>query len=124
MFDPELWERTSEDGNPNTGQFPGNAAYIGGYVDGEIIGLFVLHDSRLGYEAHFQVLKPYRKYARAFIRQALDICDCRVVVEIPDIYPEVINFAVKSGFKTIGINPESFKKHGKLHDQHIMEHMK
>jgi len=108
---------------PEVFNFPKEPLYLGGYLNDEIIGLFTLHASSLGCKAHFQVLKPYRKYSREFIKLALDSCLCdKVYVEIPTLYMEVINFAKKSGFRKIGISDKLFLKNGIEYEKYIMEY--
>jgi hypothetical protein len=82
-----------------------NHLYIGGYVEGALIGIMVYHISNNDIECHIQVLPEYRKqHAEEFAKQSLDIFrggKKRVIANIPEKFQNVIRFAKKVGFEGI-----------------------
>lgn len=127
--DPELWDRISEDGNkkddfkilPNPYFW-----WIGCYSKkGVLVGIFWLHHiNNVTIQLHAHVKKEYRKdYAyqcgreilKYFIKEFKNYE--KMIAEIPEIYPDVIKFTLKFGFKEEGVNRLSYKKNNKIVNQ-------
>lgn len=119
IFDAEIYERISDDNCPPKEKFKvpfNDAEYIGGYVEGEIASLFVVHDKKM----HFMVLKKFRKYARELLNASFCMRPKDVYCVIPSLYPEVINFAKNYGFKQTAVHKNAHLKNGILYDNHIL----
>lgn len=104
LCDAEIWEREADDFCMPREAFPGlpdSVSCIGGYVNGEIMGLAMTHQTPDGLKFHFAVLRPYRRQARAFLALVLDKVG-KVYCDIPDCYRAVINFAKHAGFVESG----------------------
>lgn len=113
LYDDEIYDRVTDDNCPKKEDFNlpdiSNIDVLGGYIDNKIVGLFMVHDSKL----HFMVLKKHRKYARSFLQKCLKLYEKPVYCEIPVLYNCVINFAKKSGFKLIAILKDAHTKNNK-----------
>jgi hypothetical protein len=119
LMDDEIYDRISNDVSPPKEHFQiphDGVVYIGGYIDGLIASLFIVHDGLM----HFMVLPDYRRFARELLAQSFRLWPFKVRVEIPVLYRPVINFARNFGFKDVGINKEAHLKNGKLHDEYIL----
>ena len=122
---PEIYPRITEDGAPPREEYnpPGKAIFVGGFLGDEIIGLMIYHkDTAVVWGCHVQVLPDYRDYAFDFGKQALDWLKemtnaKKVTAQIPVLYPDVIRFAEKHGFKNEGTNKQSYLKNGQLTDK-------
>ena len=104
-------------------EYPQDWVYIGGYLNGKLIAVSMVHLFEKGYKFHYQVLKSYRVYARIMLNQALGVIMPRckkIYCEIPDLYQSVINFAKKAGFREVSKNESSILKNGQLYDRHLM----
>ena len=123
---PEIFKRISDDYSIPINEFepPLECEYIAGYVNSNIIGLMIYNKVNERVKCHFQVLPEFRfKYSRQFVRMALDIGKAKnasIYAEIPNCYPEVVNFAKKSGFKIVGKIVNSCKKSGLFYDDIIL----
>lgn len=96
--------------------------YLIGYIEDKPIGLFVFYrNTDVSLWVHIQVLPEYRKeYAYEFGQKCIDKVRhlaVKLCAQIPVIYPNVIQFAEKSGFEVEGINKVSHLKNGELVDQ-------
>lgn len=121
IFDKEIYDRISDDKSPDREDFQiprNNVSYIGGYVDGIIVSLFIVHGKKL----HFMVLKKFRVYANELLKASFALWPRNVYVEIPTLYRSVINFAKNFGFKEIGVDKKSHLKNGKLYDCHKLSY--
>ena len=109
--DPEIYDRIGDDGAPSVDEFeavpPSDSVYY--LTDEENIGLVFYHwKNCVTLEGHIQVLKRYRHRAIEFgelaLKWAWDNTDARkIVVTIPEIYPDVIKFVTKFGFEIDGL---------------------
>jgi hypothetical protein len=101
-----------------------NHAYIGGYVNGVIVAIMVYHKYLDGDACHVQVLPEYRKqYAKSFGQQSLLFRrTAPLYAEIPDLYGNVLNFAILNGFAVIDIVVDSYIKNGEKHNMNILEY--
>jgi len=88
--------------------------YIAGYVDNEIIGVLVYHSYLDGRECHVQVLPKYRKeHAKEFGEQALMFKGTLpLYAEIPDLYQNVLDYALLNGFVIAGVKYNCYIKNG------------
>lgn len=123
---PDIYPVISSDLAPNPEDYEptikGNV-FLVGRVDDVPIALFILYPCNdVTAWCHVQVLPEYRKeYAYKFglaaIAYAWDLLGVsKLVAQIPAIYPNVIAFAERCGFKREGVNTKSHLKDGKLVD--------
>jgi len=108
MFDPEIYDRIkiSED-KP---ELPvENVRYIGGYLQGELIGVIVYYRRKKYTTCHIQVLKAHRAaLAVKFGRMALKLSKTNVLfTNIPKRFTDVIRFVQYFNFKQVAINGDS-----------------
>ena len=88
--------------------------------DGDIIGIFnFTHITSICFEMHPIIYKKYRlKYARQCMEWAfmffLETDKNKIIVQIPEDRPELVNFAKHHGFIEEGINRDSLMKQGKI----------
>ena len=89
-------------------------SYIMGYVKGLPIGVMIYHTYRDGNECHVQVLPEYRKeYAKQFGQQSLEFRGTvPLYAEIPDLYKNVLDFALLNNFEVIDIIDDGYIKNG------------
>ena len=121
IYDDEIYDRITDDNCPPKEEFKtpteGYEA-VGGYVNGKIASIFVVHDTKM----HFMVLKPFRKYASKLWIQTIGFKPCSGYCEVPELYRSLINFAKKHGFKETSIKQDAHKKNGKLYNIHRLEY--
>ena len=98
--------------------------YVGGYVKGEIIALMVYHKYLNGLECHVQVLPKHRKeHAINFGEQSLLFKGTLpLYAEIPDLYKNVLDFALMNDFKVIDVRENEYVKNGKPYNVNILMH--
>lgn len=118
LLNPEIYDRISDDDCPLILELP-EMDYLGGFVDGELASVTIFHPFRDGMKIHFNVLKEYRSKAD-FLLDASMVYDCPIYVEIPTLYPEVINYAKHHGFKEISRRFNTYRKNGKLYDRVLL----
>ena len=124
----EIYDTITDDESPNVEDFnpPINDdyLYIGGYVNSKIIGLMVYHKYLDGNKCHVQVLPEFRKkYARKFGEQVLEFRGhSPLYAEIPDLYKNVLDFALLNKFKVIGIKQNDYIKQGKTYNTNILRY--
>lgn len=126
---PEIWDRITSDKSPQSDEWEisRHGIYLGGYVDGNIVAIMIFHelDDRSG-QCHIHTLPEGRKqFAFEFAQGALDwywtyFDHDRLFAEVPTLYPDVIGFAKKFGFREVGLKPESFNKSAMLYDKVIL----
>ena len=118
LCNPAIYDTITDDNCPNIEGFepPINDEYlyVGGYVDNEIIGLMVYHEYLDGNKCHVQVLPEHRKeHAKQFGEQSLQYRGTRpLYAEIPDLYKNVLDFAILNDFKVIKRIDNGFIKNG------------
>lgn len=130
MCDPEIYERVSSDGTVNRCDWypviSDNERWLAAYVDDELAGVLNTHPiNPVCWEGHIQILKPCRRYAHPLFKLALNWAwqntpAEKIVVQIPAMYFDVIEFVQHHGFKVEGVNTRSIKKYGVLLDQVYM----
>jgi hypothetical protein len=111
-YNEEIWERGTDDSCPPKEDFKlpyDMFEFLGCYLEDKIIGLASIEkDDRL----HFEVLKPYRLYAREALKACLKQLNRNLYCVIPTYYRSVINFAKNNGFKEVGIFHKNCTKNG------------
>tara|TARA_R110000782_G_scaffold200813_2_gene289594 strand:- start:177 stop:611 length:435 start_codon:yes stop_codon:yes gene_type:complete len=118
LCNPSIYDTITVDSSPNIEDFelPVNdkSLYIGGYVDDKIIGLMVYHKYLDGNKCHVQVLPEHRKeHAKEFGEQSLKFRGTQpLYAEIPDLYKNVLDFAILNDFKVIKRINDGFIKNG------------
>lgn len=116
-FDPEIWERISDDTLPPKEQFKLSYEifeFRGFYIEKKLIALASIEKDG---NFHFEVLKPYRKFSREILRICLSHLEKSVYCIIPSLHRSVINFAKKNGFKEIGESGKFFIKNKIIYPQ-------
>jgi hypothetical protein len=113
----ELWDAIAEDGAPPYQPDIVNEYYVGIFADGEYIGMYRLHQLKsVLWEGHAFILN--RKHSigsgDAIKKWVVDnLEDARkVIVHIPECFPNVIAFVKKIGFTEQGYNSDSYTKDG------------
>ena len=98
--------------------------YIGGYVNGKIIALMVYHKYLDGNECHVQVLPEYRKeYAVKFGEQSLTFKGTQpLYAEIPDLYKNVLVFALLNNFEVIDVKENDYIKNGETYNVNVLRY--
>lgn len=123
---PDIYDRISEDGAPSAESYQPNmdsATFLVGVVDAMPIGVFIVHQiNGVTWECHLQVLPEHRKnHASEFLTRCIDLVSNagvkKIVAQIPYLYPNVKDFALRHGFHIEGVNRKSYLKHGQLYDQ-------
>ena len=118
LCNPAIYDTITDDNCPNIEDFEppinNKYLYVGGYVDNEIIGLMVYHEYLDGNKCHVQVLPEHRKeHAKQFGEQSLQYRGTRpLYAEIPDLYKNVLDFAILNDFKVIKRIDNGFIKNG------------
>lgn len=124
LLRPEIVATIAEDGIDPTRFEPDlRECWLGMYTD-ELVGLYRVHAlNSVTVQIHAHVLPEHRKAhsldtGRAALRWIHDHTPyAKVVCEIPEVYPNVKDFAVKNGFRVEGLNRASYRKGGKVIDQ-------
>ena len=129
---PGLYEWTSDDGSPSREEYhppvDDRIWYVLAREKGSLLGLWMLVPrNRIEYEVHTNLLPGHGyKRARRAARAAIDwawanVPNCRrLVTAVPAFNRIAYQFAVDSGFKLIGVDEKSFRKHGTDYDQALM----
>ncbi len=126
---PEIYETISGDDCPKLEEFEppmiDDYTYIVGYVKGEPIGVMIYHKYRDGNECHVQVLPQHRKeHAIKFGEQALEFRGTlSLYAEIPDLYKNVLAFALLNNFKVIEVKENDYIKNGKLYNVNVLRYI-
>lgn len=128
LTDPEVYDRIKDDEFPEEPPTdrnvwpPPESIYYGGFVDGELASVSIVHPTENGGQFHFQVLKPYREHKRELLRQALEYYrDWNLWCEIPDLYPGVLKLAKEFGFREVEVLSDHYVKNGQRYDSRILE---
>ena len=127
LCNPAIYDTIIDDNCPLVEDFEppidDDHLYVGGYVKGEIIALMVYHKYLDGNECHVQVLPEYRKkYAIKFGEQSLLFRGTLpLYAEIPDLYQNVLDFALLNNFKVINVKQNDYIKTGKTYNVNVLE---
>lgn len=101
--------------------------YVIGLVDGEAVGLVMIHDTDGHKQCHVQVIPKHRKeHSKEFGVKGMQwIWDNtkidRLVASIASIFPNVRKYAEMQGFKVIRTLEKAYEKNGILSDVWILE---
>ncbi|MEE9532746.1 MAG: hypothetical protein V3W52_17340 [Syntrophobacteria bacterium] len=125
---PEIYEVITDDNSPSVDEIvpplDGKTEYIGGFVDGAIIGVVIHHTHNDRLDIHLQVLPEHRKQSREFFTEVMEILkqkDEPIFAEVPVCYPNVLAFGREFGFKEIDTLKDDYPKHGKLFDTKVIQ---
>ena len=127
LFNPAIYDTITTDNCPLLGEvdppLTDEYLYVGGYVDGKIIALMVYHKYLDGNKCHVQVLPEYRKdYAKKFGEQSLLFRGTLpLYAKIPDLYKNVLDFALLNKFEVIDIEKDAHIKNGKTYNVNVLE---
>lgn len=125
---PAIYDTITDDNNPDIQGFEppitDDYLYVGGYEKGEIIALMVYHKYLDGNECHVQVLPEHRKeHAKQFGEQALLFRGTLpLYAEIPSLYKNVLDFALKNNFKVIETKDDGYIKNGIKHRINVLKY--
>lgn len=121
LKDPEIFARIAEDGiDIDEYEAPDDAIYV---MDESSTCLMIYHSQNsITLECHVHVLKEFRHIAMDFGQAALDWAwnntkASKIVAQIPEIYPDVVKFALKNGFEIEGLNENSYIRDNKIYSQ-------
>jgi hypothetical protein len=117
-----VYARAAKDDSPSRESItpPEEYTYLGGFLDGKLVCVFILHETDLGQTCHFQALKDYRVEADVFGYMFLNETKGDIWARIPLCYPRVIEFARRHGFIEAGVDPGQFVKGGIALERLIM----
>jgi len=124
---PDIWATIAED-NQTPDEFTvdlSSEMYVAVLVDGLIIGFYAFRAiNGIELDIHAQILPDYRKkYALASGKLIIDwvfdnLPEChKLTAQIPFLYPNVKEFALKQGLQVEGVNRSSYRKNGKIYNQ-------
>lgn len=127
---PDIYPRIHQDGSSSAEDYqlkmPDSALFLAGYQGDQIIGVMIFDAlTPYVYDCHVHVLPDHREHALEFARATFQhlwdhTSAIKITAQIALIYPDVIKFAQKCGFKCEGINVGSYVKHGQIFDQAYM----
>tara|TARA_R110002096_G_scaffold66306_1_gene161345 strand:- start:8508 stop:8954 length:447 start_codon:yes stop_codon:yes gene_type:complete len=126
LCNPVIYDCINDDSSPKSKDFEppisDEYTYYAGYVNGDIIGLMVYHKYLDGNECHVQVLPDHRKeHAINFGEQSLLFRGTLpLYAEIPDLYKNVLAFALLNSFKVIDVKQNDYIKNGKTYNVNVM----
>lgn len=124
---PEIYNTIASDECPKLEDFEPPMGeeylYMVGYVKGAPIGVMIYHKYKDGNKCHVQVLPEYRKeYAKKFGEQSLLFRGTLpLYAEIPDLYKNVLDFALMNNFKVIDVKKNDYIKNGKTYNMNVLE---
>jgi hypothetical protein len=125
---PEIYITISSDNCPCATEFapPINSdyKYIVGFVNEKPIGVMIYHKYLDGNECHVQVLPEYRKeHAVKFGEQSLLFRgNLPLYAEIPELYKNVLNFALSNSFYIIDTIDDGYIKNGVKYPVNILKY--
>ena len=125
---PEIYDciTTDESGDSESYDIPINDIYlyVGGYVKGEIIAVMVYHDFRDGLELHIQVLPNFRnEYALEFGERGMMFRGRKpLYATIPDLYKNILDYALSFGFEVIERIESTETKNGKTFIDNVLKY--
>jgi hypothetical protein len=104
---------------------PARAVSLGLTSGHETLGVAVLMPYRDGWSIHFYMgatgrLQWARRFGREVVAQVVGL-GCPAYVQIPVVYPAVMNFARKLGFERVGSEPRGYRKGGRWHDCEVLQ---
>ncbi len=121
-----LWDSVSDDGASIDTWAPSpDWTFLEIQHRGERIGIYEIHPlNTITYQLHANILPQYRKLVTYDISKAVHkwlIENCRpnatkFVACIPACFPNVIEYALGSGWKCEGVMEKAYLKNGETHD--------
>lgn len=128
LSDPEIIERTSEDGADLDDLTEDEGEYIiGTYLDDLLIGVWRLTSlSSVCLEVHCHILKAFRVLSYDSWAQVFELIDkhlpeyVKFNAKIPVCFPEVYHFSKNIGMKDEGVDRHSIRLKGELFDQWLV----
>lgn len=122
--DNDIYESISDDRCPPKEDFKmpyEDFKFLGVYLKKKIIGLMIIEDDN---RVHYQVLPEHRKEcADEGARKCLLLLQRPIFAEIPTLYPNVVGFVKKHGFKKFKKIDRTLLKGGQSYDinQYILK---
>ncbi len=132
LFNPEIWDAISEDGQSQANfvvDFNENIFLAVLTEDDELAGLYILHPfNGATLQIHANMLPSFReKYAQSsgkvvleWIRDHAPPKYQKIIALIPEIYSRVYHFTRKFGFDDEGLLLKAHRKNNQLHNIHIL----
>lgn len=128
---PRVWPSVSDDSSPAPEAFrpalSDSVIYLGAFEADTFHGLFMLHaHNAICWEVHTCLLpsawgKASTLFARACIDWAFAETSCaRLITNVPAGNALALRLAHSVGMQPFGLNPQSFLKHGRALDQHML----
>jgi len=124
---PEVRERL-DDGDAerlDREGLPPESVVLGGWDGPDLFGVGVLVPFRDGWSIHFYTRREgRRRWARAFGWAVVEVASRSgpAYVQIPlDLYPDVVNFARRFGFRRVDTEPDAYRKGGRRYDREVMQ---
>jgi len=122
-----IYDSISDDECPKAEEFEPpitDCLYIGGYVKDKLIALMIYHKYLDGNKCHVQVLPEHRKeHAINFGEQALEFRGTLpLYAEIPDLYKNVLAFALMNNFKVIDVRENDYIKNGEAYNVNVLRY--
>ncbi len=129
---PRIWPWITDDGAPDREQFQPTPAgehvwYVLVWDVAELLGLFIFHPhNSVTWEVHTCLLP--KSWGERATRAAVGVQAWlwaqtdwqRIVTTVPANNRLALRFARRAGMVEYGLNPKSWLKDGKLHDQHLL----
>lgn len=127
LCNPAIYDTITDDNCPKANEFIPpleDYLYIGGYIGSKIIALMVYHKYLDGNECHVQVLPEYRKeHAEKFGEQSLLFKGTLpLYAEIPDLYRNVLAFALLNDFSVIKVKENDYIKDGQAYNVNVLRY--
>ena len=125
---PEIYDTISSDNCIGASYFEppinDDYKYIVGYVNDKPISVMIYHKYLDGNECHVQVLPEFRKeYAIKFGEQSLEFRgNLPLYAEIPELYKNVLAFALANNFYVINTINDGYIKNGVKHLVNILKY--
>ena len=131
MTDPQVYDGARDDHAPARDKFFPQEndliLYLLASKDNDTFGLFVVAPQTLTcWEIHTRMLpRAWGKYSvdagKAVIQWIFQNTVCeRLVSNVPAFHRAGLIYSLKCGLTPFGLNPRSFRKDGKLHDQTLV----
>ena len=125
---PEIYDTISTDKCPPVEELDipidDNCRYVVGYIKGEPIGVMVYHKVDDKNFCHVQVLPEYRcKYALEFGEKSLNFRGKEdLYAVIPDLYKNVLAFAILNNFEVVDVKESGYIKNGKNYNVNVLKY--
>ena len=133
LTNPEIWERIAEDGIDRekfeAEQIPEDWRLVAVKTPHGTAGLYMLHETDPGrWQIHANILEAFRgRYAAESGAAILEWMDEHLpesarlaFAVVPVIYPDVMAFTLRYGFKDVGALGVRFRKNGKSAEQRVL----